>query len=139
MKQTIFCKSINELDKISKQLIHSHPDKRIFAFYGKMGSGKTTFIKSICKVLGSDDIVNSPTFSIINQYITQEGENLFHFDFYRIKKLEEVMDIGYEDYFFSGSYCFIEWPEMIEELLPENFVYVKIEADEDGNNRHISF
>ena len=104
-----------------------------------MGSGKTTFIKSICKVLGSDDIINSPTFSLVNQYLTQDNESLFHFDFYRIEKLEEVMDIGYEEYFYSGSYCFIEWPEMIKELLPENFVYVKIEADEEGNYRYISF
>ncbi|MCD4773240.1 MAG: tRNA (adenosine(37)-N6)-threonylcarbamoyltransferase complex ATPase subunit type 1 TsaE [Bacteroidales bacterium] len=139
MKQSIICKSIKELDKIAKQLIKTHPNKRIFAFYGKMGSGKTTFIKSICKVLGSDDIINSPTFSLVNQYLTQDNESLFHFDFYRIEKLEEVMDIGYEEYFYSGSYCFIEWPEMIKELLPENFVYVKIEADEEGNYRYISF
>ena len=139
MKQTIICKSINELDKIAKQLINTHPDKRIFAFYGKMGSGKTTFIKSICRVLGSDDIVNSPSFSIVNQYNIQDGDNIFHFDFYRIKKIEEVMDIGYEEYFYSGSYCLIEWPEMIEELLPENFVYIKIEADKEGNKRQISF
>ena len=139
MKQTITCKSINQLDEIAKQLIQSHPDERIFAFYGKMGSGKTTFIKKICKALGSEDIVNSPTFSIVNQYNTKDGKDIFHFDFYRIKKLEEVMDIGYEDYFYSGSYCFLEWPEMIEELLPENFVYVKIETDDDGNERFISF
>lgn len=139
MKQTITCKSINELDDIARQLISAHPEKKIFAFYGKMGSGKTTFIKAICKVLDSDNIVNSPTFAIINQYVTKNSESLFHFDFYRINKIEEVMDIGYEDYFYSGSYCFIEWPEMIEELLPENFVYVKIEADDYGNERQISF
>ncbi len=139
MKQYVSCKSIKELDRIAKQLIQSHPNERIFAFYGKMGAGKTTFIKSICKILGTEEIVTSPTFSIVNQYNTKNGENLFHFDFYRIKKTEEVMDIGYEDYFYSGSYCFIEWPEMIEELLPENFVYVKIEADEKGNERLISY
>ena len=139
MKQYVSCKSIKELDRIAKQLIQSHPNERIFAFYGKMGAGKTTFIKSICKILGTEEIVTSPTFSIVNQYNTKNGENLFHFDFYRIKKTEEVMDIGYEDYFYSGSYCFVEWPEMIEELLPENFVYVKIEADEKGNERLISY
>ena len=139
MKQYVSCKSIKELDGIAKQLIQSHSNERIFAFYGKMGAGKTTFIKSICKILGTEEIVTSPTFSIVNQYNTKNGENLFHFDFYRIKKTEEVMDIGYEDYFYSGSYCFIEWPEMIEELLPENFVYVKIEADEKGNERLISY
>ena len=139
MKQYVSCKSIKELDGIAKQLIQSHLKERIFAFYGKMGAGKTTFIKSICKILGTEEIVTSPTFSIVNQYNTKNGENLFHFDFYRIKKTEEVMDIGYEDYFYSGSYCFIEWPEMIEELLPENFVYVKIEADEKGNERLISY
>jgi tRNA threonylcarbamoyladenosine biosynthesis protein TsaE len=91
-----------------------------------MGAGKTTFIKAICHELGVTDIVQSPTFSIINEYKTTTGESLFHFDFYRIKKLEEVFDIGYEDYIYSGSYCFLEWPELIEPLLPEDTVRINI-------------
>lgn len=91
-----------------------------------MGAGKTTFIKAICHELGVADIVQSPTFSIINEYKTTTGESLFHFDFYRIKKLEEVFDIGYEDYIYSGSYCFLEWPELIEPLLPEDTVRINI-------------
>ena len=94
-------------------------DDTVFAFYGKMGAGKTTFIKALCKLLGVEDEVNSPTFAIINEYRSQTtAELIYHFDFYRIKKLEEVYDLGYEDYFYSGALCFIEWPELVEELLP---------------------
>ena len=96
-----------------------------------MGAGKTTFIKVICHYLGATDIVQSPSFAIINEYQTNQGESLFHFDFYRIKKIEEAYDIGYEDYFYSGSYCFIEWPELVEELLPENTVRVYISGDQE--------
>ncbi len=91
-----------------------------------MGAGKTTFIKAICHYLGATDIVQSPTFALINEYRTAGGESMFHFDFYRIEKIEEVYDIGYEDYMYSGSYCFIEWPELVEELLPEGTVKVTI-------------
>ena len=94
-----------------------------------MGAGKTTFIKILCKNLGAVDIIQSPSFSIINEYKTRQGESVFHFDFYRIKKLEEAFDIGYEDYFYSGAYCFIEWPEPIEGLLPEDTVRVHISGD----------
>ena len=94
-----------------------------------MGAGKTTFIKAICHYLGAVDIVQSPSFAIINEYRTKQGESVFHFDFYRIRKIEEAFDIGYEDYFYSGSYCFIEWPELIEELLPEETVKVYISGD----------
>ncbi|MCK4406902.1 MAG: tRNA (adenosine(37)-N6)-threonylcarbamoyltransferase complex ATPase subunit type 1 TsaE [Bacteroidales bacterium] len=133
MTEKIICKSVDNLDKVAIKLLNTYPDIRIFAFYGKMGSGKTTFIKSLCKISGVTDIVNSPTFSIINEYKTDGGDSIFHFDFYRIKKQEEVLDIGYEDYFFSGSYCFIEWPEKVENLLPENTVRVIIE---EGNNEY---
>ncbi len=98
-----------------------------------MGAGKTTLIKAFCKALDVEDIASSPSFAIINQYQITDGECVYHFDFYRIKNIEEVMDLGYEDYFFSGEYCFIEWPEKIEKLLPENFVYIRIvESESDG-------
>jgi tRNA threonylcarbamoyladenosine biosynthesis protein TsaE len=90
----------------------------IFAFYGKMGSGKTTFIKSLCEELGVEDTINSPTFAIVNEYEDREANTIFHFDFYRIKSLAEVYNMGYEEYFYSNAHCFIEWPELIEELLP---------------------
>ena len=124
-------KALNELQGTAKELIAQFPDERVFAFYGKMGAGKTTFIQSICRVLGSEDNVTSPTFALINEYNTKQLESIFHFDFYRIKELEEAFDLGYEDYIYSGSYCLIEWPEMIEPLLPENFVEVKIEVEDD--------
>ncbi len=139
MTEKIICKSVDNLDKVAIKLLNTYPDIRIFAFYGKMGSGKTTFIKSLCKISGVTDIVNSPTFSIINEYKTDGGDSIFHFDFYRIKKQEEVLDIGYEDYFFSGSYCFIEWPEKVENLLPENTVRVIIEEGSNENERVFIF
>jgi len=104
-----------------------------------MGAGKTTFIKTICNELGVENMVNSPTFAIINEYFTLAGESVYHFDFYRIKKKEEVLDIGYEEYFYSGNYCFMEWPEKIEELLPENVVYVTINENVDDGSRTIQF
>ena len=113
------------------EIIKTFADDRIFAFYGSMGAGKTTFIKAICHELGVNDIVQSPSFSIINEYKTTSGESIFHFDFYRIKKLEEVFDIGYEDYVYSGCYCFIEWPELIESLLPEETVRIRISGEGD--------
>jgi len=127
-------KSVNltALNTVAKNLINQFPEHRIFAFYGKMGAGKTTFIQSVCKVLGSDDNVTSPTFALINEYKTKNLLSIFHFDFYRINHIEEAFDLGYEDYLYSGSYCLIEWPEMIESLLPANIVKVKIEVDEDG-------
>jgi tRNA threonylcarbamoyladenosine biosynthesis protein TsaE len=114
-------------------------DNTIFAFYGTMGAGKTTFIKAICEELGVEDVVNSPSFSIVNEYRSgTTAELIYHFDFYRIKKLEEVYDMGYEDYFFSGCLCFIEWPELIEELLPEDAVRVTIRERDDGS-RELTF
>lgn len=113
----------------AKQLIAEFPASRIFALYGLMGAGKTTFIKAVCLELGVMDIVQSPTFSIINEYKTGEGNSIFHFDFYRIKKTEEVFDIGYEEFIYSGSYCFIEWPELIESMLPEDTIRIRITGD----------
>ena len=127
---------INSLDNIheaAKQFIAAMEDNTVFAFYGKMGAGKTTFIKAICEELGVTDVINSPTFAIVNEYRSDEtGELIYHFDFYRIKKLDEVYDMGYEDYLYSGALCFIEWPELVEEILPGDAVKVIIEEIEDG-------
>ncbi len=128
---SIKIKTLKDLEKSAAELINQFPGSRIFAFYGKMGAGKTTFIQALCKVLGSNDNVTSPTFALINEYQTPINGSIFHFDFYRIKNLEEAFDLGYEDYLYSGSYCFIEWPEKIESILPENLVEVKIEIAED--------
>lgn len=126
MKRTFISKSPDDLPAAAEQMLSSFPDERIFAFYGEMGAGKTTLIKAFCKVLGSRDVVSSPTFSLVNEYEDGQGNPLFHFDFYRIKKLEEVFDMGFEEYVYSGNYCFLEWPGRMAELLPENYVYVAI-------------
>ena len=137
MKKIFVCKSLDGLDQIANLILENFSQYRVFAFFGKMGVGKTTLIKHICKKLDVEDNVTSPSFSIINEYKTLSGESVFHFDFYRIKNLVEALDIGYEDYFYSDSYCFIEWPEKIKELLPENFVYVHIEENENDDSRVI--
>ena len=126
---------IESLDKIreaAREFVCQIGEHRIFAFYGKMGAGKTTFIKAICEELGVSDVITSPTFAIVNEYTGSEGP-IYHFDFYRIKKLEEVYDMGFEDYFYSGALCFIEWPELIEEILPEDAVKVTITENADGS------
>lgn len=123
---------LKELNSVAKKLINQFSGYHIFAFYGKMGAGKTTFIQSVCKSLGSNDNVTSPTFALINEYKTDKLLSIFHFDFYRINNIEEAFDLGYEDYLYSGNYCLIEWPEKIESLLPENIVKVKIEVEVDG-------
>ena len=131
----MYSKKINSLDELevaAKELISAFSTDRIFAFYGKMGAGKTTFIQSVCRALGSDDNVTSPTFALINEYNTADLDSIFHFDFYRIKDIEEAYDLGYEDYIYSGNYCLIEWPDMIESLLPEKMVEVKIEVQDDN-------
>ena len=133
--------NINSLDSIreaARQFIDGIGQHRVFAFYGSMGAGKTTFVKAICEELGVDDVITSPTFAIINEYaldsdLLPDVSSVYHFDFYRIKKLEEVYDMGYEDYFYSGALCFIEWPELIEELLPEDAVKVSIKENPDGS------
>jgi len=125
MKRTI--DSIAELPNVAKELLETFAQERFFAFFGKMGVGKTTLIKDICQQLGVEDNVCSPTFAIINSYSTSEDEPVYHFDFYRLKNLNEAYDIGYEEYFYSGNWVFTEWTEKIEELLPEHYVRVEIE------------
>ncbi len=125
-------KSLSEINHIAARFIQAHPADRIFAFYGGMGAGKTTFIKALCEEMKVLDYVTSPTFSLINEYKTENNGTVFHFDFYRIKNISEVFDIGYEDYFYSSDYCFIEWPELIEPLLPPIAVKVYIREIEDG-------
>ena len=123
---------ISKLQEAARLLLNNFPNDRVFAFYGSMGAGKTTFIKAICHELGSEDNVTSPSFALINEYSTDNNSLIYHFDFYRIKKVDEAFDLGYEDYIYSGNYCFIEWPEMIEQLLPEGIVEVKITEVESG-------
>lgn len=130
--------SLDEWDDVAKRLLDENNDGRIFAFYGKMGVGKTTFIKSLCKLLGVDgDQVASPTFAIVNEYDGNTG-GIYHFDFYRIKDLREVVDLGFDEYIYSGSYCFMEWSELVEELLPKDYIKVEIEEDEGGVRQIIS-
>ena len=145
-------KNLDDIRQAAREFINNIGSHRVFAFYGKMGAGKTTFIKAICEELGVEDVITSPTFAIVNEYTIDHSPltidhssnaqpmvngqwsmvNVYHFDFYRIKKLEEVYDMGYEDYFYSGSLCFIEWPELIEELLPDDAVRVTIAEEADG-------
>ncbi len=123
---------INDLPEIAEEIANTYKNERIFAFFGKMGSGKTALIKEICRYKKVTDIVTSPTFSIVNEYHTITNETLYHFDFYRIESPEEVFDLGYEDYFFGDALCLIEWPELIENLLPENYIKITIEEKENG-------
>jgi tRNA threonylcarbamoyladenosine biosynthesis protein TsaE len=126
----ILIKDKKHLSAAARQLLEYTGDKKIFAFYGAMGAGKTTIIKAVCESLGAIDIVSSPTFTLVNEYKTNSGDSIFHMDFYRIKKLNEVYDFGIEEYLTGESYCFMEWPELIEEILPEETVKVRISVDE---------
>jgi tRNA threonylcarbamoyladenosine biosynthesis protein TsaE len=132
----IHIQDIDHIREAARDFIANIGDRRVFAFYGKMGAGKTTFVKAICEELGVEDVITSPTFAIVNEYtltshLSPLTSAIYHFDFYRIKKLEEVYDMGYEDYFYSGALCFIEWPELIEDILPEDAVRVTIEEQPD--------
>ena len=138
----IIIQDMAHIAEAAKLFVENIGESRVFAFYGHMGAGKTTFIKAICEQLGVKDVITSPTFAIVNEYEIEErgerreesyGESIYHFDFYRIKKLDEVYDMGYEDYFYSGALCFIECPELIEELLPADAVKVSISEQEDGS------
>jgi tRNA threonylcarbamoyladenosine biosynthesis protein TsaE len=138
MNMDISINSLDEIGKAAREFVTAMGERTVFAFYGKMGAGKTTFIKAVCEELGVEDVINSPTFAIVNEYVDGKGEPIYHFDFYRIKNLQEVMDIGYEDYVYSGNVCFMEWPELIENLLPDDAVKVTIEEEVDGS-RKVSF
>lgn len=133
----IIINKLSDLPSAAKKLLQACPDKKIFAFHGEMGAGKTTFIKVICESLGVSDMISSPTYSIVNEYLSDKGEKIFHFDFYRIKSINEAYDMGYEDYFYSNAYCFIEWPEKILELLPAG--YVKVDISGKKKLRTISY
>lgn len=124
---------LEEINEAAKKFINTIGSNNVFAFYGRMGAGKTTFIKAVCEELGVKDVITSPTFAIVNEYTDGKGLPIYHFDFYRIKKLEEVYDMGYSDYFDSGNLCFLEWPELIEDLLPDNVIKVVIEEEDDGS------
>ena len=125
--------SLDGIRAAAKEFVANIGDATVFAFYGSMGAGKTTFIKAVCEELGVEDVISSPTFAIVNEYRSATTDELiYHLDFYRIKKLDEVYDMGYEDYIYSGALCFIEWPELIEELLPTDAVKVNITVGEDG-------
>jgi tRNA threonylcarbamoyladenosine biosynthesis protein TsaE len=128
---------LEHIHEAAREFITKMGNHKVFAFYGSMGAGKTTFTKAICEELGVEDVITSPTFAIINEYSGRDG-TIFHFDFYRIKKLEEVYDMGYEDYFYSGALCFIEWPELVEDVLPDDAVKVTITENSDGT-RTVSF
>lgn len=126
----LLLKNLSDIDIVANNFVEEMGKRNIFAFYGEMGAGKTTFIKAICKALGVSETITSPTFAIVNEYKKSDGKPIFHFDFYRIKNIEEAYDFGYEDYFYSGHLCFIEWPELVESLLPDNVVKVQINIEE---------
>ena len=131
MAKEIRIKDKKHLSDAAEKFLKHFGEKRIFAFYGSMGAGKTTIIKAICKVLGAIDIVSSPTFTLVNEYKTISGETIYHIDFYRIKKQEEVFDFGIEDYLSGDSYCFMEWPEMIQDILPRETINIRISVGEN--------
>jgi len=136
MKKEVTINNLSDLTGAAKELLNIDSDSKIFAFFGEMGAGKTTFIKAICKELDVKDEVSSPTFAIINEYLANNSEPVYHFDFYRIKDEREALDIGLEEYLYSENYCFIEWPEKILNLLPENFIKVNVTVE--GEKRLIS-
>jgi tRNA threonylcarbamoyladenosine biosynthesis protein TsaE len=136
-EKVYFAERVDDLKDVANKLLTAYPEARIFAFFGAMGVGKTTFIQAIARKLGVAEAASSPSYAIVNHYLTREGDSIYHFDFYRINKLEEVYDLGYEHYFFSGDYCFIEWPEKLDALLPENSVRVVMTLD--GERRVIRF
>lgn len=127
--------SLDELPQAARAFIDAMGSARVFAFEGGMGAGKTTFIAEVCRQLGADDDSGSPTFSIVNEYVAADGNPVYHFDFYRLESPQEALDIGAEDYFYSGNLCLIEWPDRIGDLLPEEAVTVKIEETEDGRRK----
>jgi tRNA threonylcarbamoyladenosine biosynthesis protein TsaE len=136
--KSIKCETIDNLAAIACLLLEKHKNKRIFALRGSMGAGKTTFMQAVAKELGCVDIVSSPTFSIVNEYITIDNGFIYHFDFYRIKNIQEAVNIGIDEYLYSGNYCFIEWAENIEELLPPEIINIYITINEQDLSRDFS-
>ena len=135
MSKTLFAKNLEQLNSIAKQILDYTSTHKKFAFYGEMGVGKSTLIKALSLKLGVTDIVSSPTFSVVNEYQADESTKIYHFDFYRIEDEKEAYDMGYEEYFFSNAYCFIEWPEKIPNLIEEDMVQIKMSVE--GNKRRI--
>ncbi len=129
---TLTAQTPEELSAIANDILKAIGDRRIVAFHAPMGAGKTTLIKALCTALGSDSIVNSPTFAIVNDYELPSGDSAFHFDLYRLKNTSEALDMGCEEYFDSGKYCFIEWPDIIESLLPDNTCNIQISVGDNG-------
>lgn len=125
--------NLEEIHQVAAKFLEAVGNKTIFALYGPMGVGKTTFVKAVASCLEVEDDVSSPTFAIINEYLTKKGESVYHFDFYRVNNISEALDFGYEEYFYSGKKCFIEWPEKIEELLPEGMVSCFFSENENGS------
>jgi len=136
--ESLKANNVEEIKAVAEIIHDKIRESPVVAFYGKMGAGKTTLIKSICEIMQIGNIVTSPTFALVNEYITQAGEIIYHFDFYRVKKIEEIYDIGFEEYIYSGNYCFIEWPEIVEQVLPKKVLKVFIKEDQKGS-RIISF
>lgn len=133
MMNTTYKLQLTNIECIAQQFVEEQNDGRVFAFYGQMGAGKTTFIAAVCKALGIEEPVNSPTFAIVNEYVANNGETVYHFDCYRLNTLRDALNIGIEEYFASGNICFIEWAENIEELLPADTVRVNIVVEDDGS------
>jgi tRNA threonylcarbamoyladenosine biosynthesis protein TsaE len=133
------CKTIGELTSIAQTLFEKYPNERIFALRGVMGAGKTTFMQAVAEQLGSICKASSPTFAIVNEYVCSSGNFIYHFDFYRINNEKEAIDIGFDEYLYSGNYCFIEWAENVENLLPKETVNVYISVNEEDNSREFSF
>jgi tRNA threonylcarbamoyladenosine biosynthesis protein TsaE len=131
----IKCRNVSELKSVAEQILETYSSEKLFLLSGKMGAGKTTLIKEMCHVMGVIDIVNSPTFSIVNEYKTAIGKSVFHFDLYRIKSPVELLDLGYEEYLYSDSVCLIEWPELATNLMPPAYVMINIEVDEINGER----
>jgi tRNA threonylcarbamoyladenosine biosynthesis protein TsaE len=134
---TIFIENLKDIQTAAKSFLSCFSTPQLIAFYGEMGAGKTTFIKAVCSELGVIDTVNSPTFAIVNEYETNNGQIVYHFDLYRIEDTEELMDIGFEDYLYSKNWCFIEWPQIAEAYFPKTMVKVKIEELENGRRKII--
>tara|TARA_B110000116_G_scaffold104629_1_gene91161 strand:+ start:1749 stop:2171 length:423 start_codon:yes stop_codon:yes gene_type:complete len=131
MSKIFYAKKVQELDEVAKAIVEVFESEKKIVFFGEMGVGKTTLIKSICKALNVQDVVTSPTFSVVNEYQNKDGDSLYHFDFYRIKNQEELFDLGLEEYIYSDNYCFIEWPEKAEKLLSDNFVQVQMKKNKE--------